>query len=274
MTKAHSDKLKYDDKSILEIFSGNRTPEPNKFRELVERLDSYRVLAKVFLLDGTPFVFENSPMKYIIFKEQVADRFEIGSQDVCIVGSARLGFSPSPYKYGKSFTEASDVDVVVISEGLFDTGSQRLFRYLNNLPPATHEIREFHGTEKGGGAKSTPQVPLANWKSTKEAIRNFVYQNFNPALLPHDDDLRQEIFEKISSTAGLFLALEPKVFVSKIRCRVFRTWRSAEDYYSNSLRELARAFREGRVGAQGVVEDDEEEPAPVASSNAAQQSIA
>jgi predicted DNA-binding protein (UPF0278 family) len=52
--------------------------------------------------------------------------------------------------------------------------------------------------------------------------------------------LRQLIFEKISSTAGLFLALEPQVFVSKIRCRFFRTWKAAEDYYANSLRELAR----------------------------------
>ena len=30
------------------------------------------------------------------FREQVADRFHVGYQDICIVGSAKLGFSPSP----------------------------------------------------------------------------------------------------------------------------------------------------------------------------------
>lgn len=233
----------FDSETLLNLLGGKDTPTAEQFQNLISSLDSYRVLAKVFLLEGTPFVFENSPMKYIIFKEQVADRFEIGSQDVCIVGSARLGFSPSPYKYGKSFTDQSDVDVVIISDDLFDIGSQRLFRYLNSLPPHIHEIRPFIEENEGSKEKSRPTVPLKHWRSTKEAIRNFVYQNFNPALLPHDDDLRQEIFDKISSTAGLFLALEPKVFVSKIRCRVFRDWKAAEDYYANSLRELGRSFR-------------------------------
>jgi hypothetical protein len=79
---------------LLELLGGGKTPTAEEFRTLVRSLDSHKVLAKVFILDGTPYVFEKSPMKYTIFKEQVADRFGIGSQDVCIVGSARLGFSP------------------------------------------------------------------------------------------------------------------------------------------------------------------------------------
>jgi hypothetical protein len=39
------------------------------------------------------------------------------------------------------------------------------------------------------------------------------------------------------------LALEPQVFVSKIRGRVFRTWKSAEDYYANTLREAKRYLK-------------------------------
>ena len=60
---------------------------------------------------------------------------------------------------------------------------------------------------------------------------------------------------------------------SKIRCRVFRTWKAAEDYYSNSLRELARAFREGRVGAQSGIEDDEEEPIPMVTESAVEKAL-
>ncbi len=249
-----------DKDELLDLLGGGKLPDSDQFRRLVTSVDSHRVLAKVFLLDGTPFVFEKNPMKYIIFKEQVADRFEVGSQDVCIVGSARLGFSPSPSsrKYGVAFSETSDVDVVVISEEWFDKGSQHLFRILNDLEPRNYEIQPFiFGDKAATKGSAPPVVPLENWRDVKEAVRNFVYQNFNPGRLPYGDPLRDEIFDKITSTAGLFLALEPKVFVSKIRCRFFRNWKAAEDYYSNSLRVLADAL-ENSGGVETEIEDDDD----------------
>src|SRR6266700_8357545 len=120
---------------LLKLLGGADTPPADKFRELVTKIDSHQVLSKVFLLEGVPYVFQKSPMKYVIFREQVADRFEIGSQDVCIVGSAKLGYSPSSYKFGTLFAETSDVDVVIISEPLFYRGSKQLFETLHQLGP-------------------------------------------------------------------------------------------------------------------------------------------
>jgi hypothetical protein len=62
-------------------------------------------------------------MKYVIFREQVADRFNVGSQDVCIGGRAKVGYSPGPHRFGEPFDKTSDVDVVIISEPLFYKGS-------------------------------------------------------------------------------------------------------------------------------------------------------
>jgi len=242
---------KDENERLLTILTGTGRPSPEEFKDLVKSLDNHRILAKAFLLESTPFVFEKSPMKYVIFREQVADQFGIGSQDVCIVGSAKLGFSPSPHKYGTPFNETSDVDVVVISDPLFDRGSRELFAVLNRLDPPLHALRPFLDNSGGKGrASSPPIVQLADWKNVKEAIRNFVFQNFNPGLLPGDHPLRQEFFDNIGSTTGLFLALEPQVFVSKIRGRVFRTWKAAEDYYANTLREAKRAFRGEDVDAE------------------------
>lgn len=81
---------------LLKLLSGKDFTTSDEFKRLVTSIDSHTVLAKVFLLEGTPYVFKNSPMKYVIFREQVAERFEVGYQDVCIVGSAKRGFSPSP----------------------------------------------------------------------------------------------------------------------------------------------------------------------------------
>ena len=227
---------------LLTLLKGRETPTAEEFKSLVLAVDTHNVIAKVFLLEGTPFVFASSPMKYVIFREQVAERFSVGSQDVCIVGSAKLGFSPSPVKFGKQFKEESDVDVVVISEELFHFGSFELFKNLNYVSPPVHIARNVK-PEKG----KTPivHVDARDWIKIKEALRNYTFNNFNPSLLPGENALRQDIFDKITSTAGLFLALEPQVFVSKIRCRIFKSWKAAEGYYANSLRQLKSAFNEG-----------------------------
>jgi hypothetical protein len=100
-----------------------------------------------------------------------------------------------------------------------------------------------------------PPIDLQDWKTVKDAVRNYTYQNLNPALLPTEHPLRREIFDKIGSTSGIFCALEPQVFVSKIRARIFRNWKAAEDYYTNTLRELKRVLKDS-----APVEDEEDEP--------------
>jgi hypothetical protein len=142
----------------------------------------------------------------------------------------------------------------VISDELFDRGSLELFRILDGYGPPLHEVRPFLPGGKPAKGKNAPAVDLNDWRHLKEAIRNYVYQNFNPGLLPAGNALQIEIFDKIGSTAGLFLALEPKVFVSRIRCRVFRNWKAAEDYYANSLRELKRALQ-GATDLESDLED-------------------
>jgi len=226
---------------LLALVAGKTTtPTPEQVKQLIAALDNHRVLAKIFLLEGIPHVFERSPMKYVVFREQVADRFGIGSQDVCIVGSAKLGFSPKPQQFGQPFAETSDVDVVIISEPLFLKGSRQLFATLNESLPS-----------------EASALSAKDWPKVKVSIRNFVYENFNPGLLPSDHPLRREIFENMSSTSALFMALEPQVFVSKIRCRVFRTWKAAEDYYSNTLRQAKFQFA-GEKDVEPEIEDAEE----------------
>lgn len=142
------------------------------------------------------------------------------------------------------------MDVVIISEPLFYRGSKQLFETLNQLGPSVFSV-------KSAKSKTSPVVDLDDWVKVKDSIRNFVYQNFNPGLLPQDHPLRREIFENMASTSGLFLALEPQVFVSKIRCRVFRNWKAAEDYYSNTLRE-AKFSLIGEGQPEPVIEDSED----------------
>lgn len=233
--------------TLLATLVSSSSLKADQLKSLLLAMDNFDVLAKVFLLEGLPIVFSDSPMRYLIFREQVADRFKIGYQDVCIVGSAKLGFSPSPHKFGIPFSETSDVDVVVISQSLFDQGTHALFQYINRIGPPL----DFNERAK------PVSVPVRDWRTHKEAVRNYVYENFNPALLPFDHPLRQQVFSNISSTSALFLALQPQVFVSKIRCRVFRNWRAAESYYTNSLRQLKLVLSGGASGVDEIDDEDE-----------------
>ncbi|MBW9088154.1 hypothetical protein JNB91_09895 [Rhizobium wenxiniae] len=241
MAKSGQQAPEADQKKLLELLLNTSKLESDDLKSLLLAMDNFDVVAKVFLLEGTPFVFASSPMKYLIFREQVADRFKIGYQDVCIVGSAKLGFSPSPQKFGKPFAETSDVDVVIISSEMFDHGTHEMFKYLRTSGPE-HTYDDNKAVEVGG----------REWRMHKEAIRNFVFENFNPSHLPEGNELRDEIFDNISSTSALFLALEPQVFVSKIRCRIFRHWRAAESYYVNTLRSLKRNLQQAGKGKHAV----------------------
>lgn len=242
-----------EQKKLLDLLVNSSTLSPEDLKSLLVAMDNLDVVAKVFLLEGVPFVFSSSPMKYLIFREQVADHFEIGYQDVCIVGSAKLGFSPSPHKFGRSFAETSDVDVVIISPEMFDRGTHELFQHLNGVGP----VLDFQNTKP-------VSVNAKDWRLHREAVRNFVYENFNPSHLPDNHNLRNEIFSNISSTSALFLALEPQVFVSKIRCRIFRHWKAAEAYYINTLRQLKRQLSGDASQNFVTVDMEDEEPSPSA----------
>jgi hypothetical protein len=62
-----------EQKKLLGILVNSSTLSPSDLRSLLVAMDNFDVVAKVFLLEGVPFVFASSPMKYLIFREQVAD---------------------------------------------------------------------------------------------------------------------------------------------------------------------------------------------------------
>jgi len=77
-----------DQAKLLDAIKSGGIPSVDDFRNLILKLDHHHILARVFLLDGTPFVFSKSPMKYIIFKEQVASEFDLGRK-TCALLEAR-----------------------------------------------------------------------------------------------------------------------------------------------------------------------------------------
>ena len=67
-------------------------------------------------LHGTPYVFKNRETDFFQFKNTIAKQFKIRPDQVYLVGSAKLGFSPHK---NKLFGLDSDIDVAIIAENLY-----------------------------------------------------------------------------------------------------------------------------------------------------------
>ena len=73
------------------------------------------------LFTGLPFSFSGHPKVHRAMLRELSRGLQVPRQDICVVGSARIGFSISPYKFGLPFNQYSDLDIVVVSPLLFDS---------------------------------------------------------------------------------------------------------------------------------------------------------
>ncbi|HRC72546.1 MAG TPA: hypothetical protein PK880_08430 [Candidatus Competibacter sp.] len=99
-----------------------------------------------YLLHGTPHVFNGREEEFFDFRRCIADKFDVGFHEVFLVGSAKLGFSP--YKE-KIFDLDSDIDVVIVSNRLFDSFMDQIGYYQAELrrsrrAVSTRELDLYH----------------------------------------------------------------------------------------------------------------------------------
>jgi hypothetical protein len=55
-------------RKLLELLVTGKPLTSEELKNLVMKIDNHDVLAKVFILEGTPFVFADRHMKYLIFR--------------------------------------------------------------------------------------------------------------------------------------------------------------------------------------------------------------
>lgn len=84
-------------------------------------------LIEEHLIAGLPFVFQDAPQKYQDFLGTLSAQFRTPAADISIIGSARIGFSLDPEKYGVPFRVASDLDTIIVNAAMFDTAWYQLY---------------------------------------------------------------------------------------------------------------------------------------------------
>ena len=89
-------------------------------RDLQDDSMSESDILNKYIFSGDPCIFSDNVGLYSRLKTKIACHFNIEVTKVHMVGSAKLGFSIAETKLWKLFDDDSDIDMVVISENVFD----------------------------------------------------------------------------------------------------------------------------------------------------------
>ncbi len=97
-------------------------PEPAQLLAAVHAATPKEIeaIARLWLTEGIPAAFKNTPIHYEHMRHHVAEELEIHARSISIVGSARLGYSLKPIKFGRLFNPDSDLDLFIVDKDLFD----------------------------------------------------------------------------------------------------------------------------------------------------------
>lgn len=107
--------------------------------ELNNELISDVAIIRKNLLHGNPIIFHEDEEKYFYLKQKVANFFNVSTTKIIMIGSAKLGFSIAPKKLWKDFNEESDIDIVIISEEIFDLYWKELLDFNINTKVRTEQ---------------------------------------------------------------------------------------------------------------------------------------
>ena len=89
--------------------------------------NSTQIIVRKFIMHGTPHVFEGKEELYFDLKNEIGEKFKTHPELVRMVGSAKLGFSIKPTRLFGEFGDDSDIDMVIISDDVFDNIWNELF---------------------------------------------------------------------------------------------------------------------------------------------------
>src|SRR5437870_13896171 len=91
-----------------------------EFRDLLERQSDLQLLEPCLSDDRAPYVFQQKPPSWDTFRDELVSGLHVSRNDIRIVGTARFGFGIKSGFNVKSFSDNSDIDVVIVDANRFE----------------------------------------------------------------------------------------------------------------------------------------------------------
>jgi hypothetical protein len=177
----------------------------------------HKELVEEHLIAGLPYVFKDSPKAYQDFVGTLAGQFRTPKEDISVIGSARIGFSLDPDKFGAPFGAASDLDTIVVNAAMFDTAWYQLY------------------------SLGQRRFSLERWVQSafQEHRTNNVFWGFIvPEALPGVVTLSNLWFNVFREVGGRIRALAGH----EVNGRLYRTWDHVRAHQRYSLEAIAAKY--------------------------------
>jgi hypothetical protein len=174
--------------------------------------DEKDMFTQEYFFHGIPVYLKEA--EYFRFRKRIAVYFGVNFYDVMIVGSCKFGFSP--YKF-KCFSLNSDVDVVIISEILFEKYYKLLCSY------------EYQRKQ------NIFRLDTEQDKDYRRFLRYFITGWMRPDLLPQNTTDFKEIKEGWDDFFRGISYGKSEVGDYRVKCGLFKSYYYAEKYYRSSL---------------------------------------
>lgn|GEM_PF-925976 len=198
-------------------------PDIDEFIGLLNGSLDLATVVQSVLFAGTPFVFEGSPDTWNSVRSKLAGDLGSEEEGIFVVGSAKMGYSLAPHKYGREFGDHSDIDVIVIDADLYDRVWLSILRWhyrrRHQLPPAD---RRWDAERRDGLYWGYLNPVGFRYRSLSRS------RQLNPAR-----DVSTNWFNAFQA-----LGLLPELAGRNVGGRLYRTLKHAILYHDHGLRQL------------------------------------
>jgi hypothetical protein len=225
-------KLGYNAQRQFSVLTYNNMacPSVEEFKELLSR-ESPEKIIQDHIFGGDLYLAREHPRVLNTLRRHLCPRLRFEEQNVIIVGSAKIGFSLDPNSFPRRYTKSRDIDVLIVSETLFDTFWQTMLRWHYPRLPE--------------------RLPETDWRWVIARQRDLYWGRFHPGEIGYEGltfpdvlkplrDLKTKWFDSFQS-----LSLYEEFLGRDVNGRLYRTWEHALLYQASGLRQIQTQLTPG-----------------------------
>jgi hypothetical protein len=179
---------------------------PEKLKDFTQR----------HILHGTPFVFSGREDEFFDFKKRLKIKFNVNINDIYVIGSAKLGFSPHKRT---DFDLNSDIDLAIVSDDNFSN-------IISLASQLEFKIRSQH-----------VYLRRDQWQKYHKFLRYLIIGWMRPDLLPR----AAPCIAFADDWFGFFEGLsngKSEIGNYKVTAGIFRTYSELERYALESMTKV------------------------------------
>ncbi|HDY73854.1 MAG TPA: hypothetical protein ENH51_01935 [Euryarchaeota archaeon] len=206
--------------------------------DLIEILKDCReedrlTISRLWMSEGIPFAFKELPCLYEEVRVWLSNRLDIDPKEITIIGSGRIGESLTPGEnMGRPFGAHSDLDLVAISNALFEQMKQLFFKW--------GEAYE------AGQIKPKNKRETRFWNENLRVCDDTIQRGFIDAnKIPNRGSysLAKKIAQSLFLLPGKIKVSEGGFEIRTTSLRVYRDWNSFMRQVSLNLKIVAESVR-------------------------------